>query len=272
MEPLPSPVDFDRHIIRDLGFDVRPHGDEMRGSAHVVAEMWNPGTSAVRTSIFAAWADVVCGHAAIGLFEPGVPVTLDLDVHLHRPPVGCEAVQMVARVQKAGRSVAVLSVDIAEGDDRPLGFAHATFMAAPNPSLRMPTIVRDEGLLRPHPASLEVPFAERAGCERLGAGTASIAMRPDGLNASGTLNGALLALVVEEAALSAAPASTGLASLTMRFALARPHRAGGRRGRGARRPRSRHGPRSRPRRQARRHRHHPFLRHDLTGATPPPGV
>ena len=58
---------------------------------------------------------------------------------------------MVGRVQKSGRSVSVLSIDIADGDERPLGFAHATFMAAPNPSLRMPTIVRDEGLLRPHP-------------------------------------------------------------------------------------------------------------------------
>jgi hypothetical protein len=43
-------------------------------------------------------------------------------------------------------------------------------------------------------------------------------MRPDGLNASGTLNGGLLALVVEEAALSAAPPGATLASLSMRYA------------------------------------------------------
>jgi acyl-coenzyme A thioesterase PaaI-like protein len=72
-------------------------------------------------------------------------------------------------------------------------------------------------LLRPHPPALEVPFAERAGCERTAAGVASIPLRPDGLNASGTLNGGLLALVVEEAALSAAPGDT-LSSLSMRYA------------------------------------------------------
>jgi len=217
------PGDFEIHIIRDLGFDVAPVGDGMHGAGRVIPEMWTPGTTAVRTSILAAWADVVCGYAAIGLFEPAVPVTLDLDVHLHRHPAGCEAIEMDARVQKSGRSVAVLSIDIAEGGGRPLGFAHATFMAAPNPSLRMPTIVRDEGLLHPHPPSLDVPFAERAGCERTGVGTASIPMRPDGLNASGTMNGALLALVVEEAALSTGP-TVGVSSLSMRFA--RPVRVG----------------------------------------------
>jgi acyl-coenzyme A thioesterase PaaI-like protein len=216
MEHVPHPGDVDRHIMRDLGFGVSPAGEEMHGSAHVVPEMWVPGTQALRLSILAAWADVVAGHIAIGLFTPSVPVTLDLDVHLHHPAVGIDEVQMVCRTQKSGRSVSVLAVDIA-GDSRAIGFAHATFMAAPNPSLRMPTVVRDEGLLRPHPPRLAVPFADRAGCERLAPGMVSIPMRPDGLNASGTLNGGLLALAVEEAVLSAEPGTT-LASLSMRFA------------------------------------------------------
>jgi acyl-coenzyme A thioesterase PaaI-like protein len=212
------PGDVERHIMRDLGFGVVPSGDEMHGSAVVVPEMWVPGTEVLRTSILAAWADMVAGYVAIGLFEPSVPVTLDLDVHLHLPPSGVDAVRMVAGIQKAGRSVSVLRIAITDGDGTPVGFAHATFMAAPNPSLRMPTIVRDEGISGAHPSRLEVPFAERAGCERLGPGEATIPMRPDGLNASATLNGGLLALVVEEAALSAAPAGATLSSMAMRYA------------------------------------------------------
>ena len=204
--------------MRDLGFAVVPTGDEMHGAGHVVPEMWTPGTAAVRTSILAAWADVVAGYLAMDLFDPSVPVTLDLDVHLQHPPEGVEDVRMVGRVAKSGRSVSMLSIDVTDGDGRPFGFANATFMAAPNPSLRMPTIVRDdEGLLQPHPSRLEVPFAERAGCERGAPGVATIPMRPDGLNASGTLNGGLLALVVEEAALSGAE-PPGLASMSMRYA------------------------------------------------------
>jgi acyl-coenzyme A thioesterase PaaI-like protein len=217
VEHIPHPGDIERHIMRDLGFGVAARGDEMHGSAVVVPEMHVPGTNVLRTSILAAWADVVAGHIAIGVFDPGVPVTLDLDIHLHRPSVGCGEVAMVARVQKKGRSVSVLSIDVVV-DGEPLGFAHATFMAAPNPSLRMPTVVSDDGLLRPHPSRLEVPYAERAGAERVGEGRATIPMRPDGLNASGTLNGGLLALVVEEAALSAAPAGATLSSLSMRYA------------------------------------------------------
>lgn len=215
-EEVVHPGDLEHHIMRDLGFDVAPAGERMLGTAHVVPEMWVPGTDVLRLSILAAWADVAAGHLAIGLFDPGVPVTLDLDVHVFRPPAVPE-VRMAARVQKSGRSVSVLSIDIASGDGEPLGFAHATFMAAPNPSLRMPTIVRDEGLLAPHPPTLEVPFAERAGCERIGEGRASIPLRPDGLNASGTLNGGLLALVVEEAALSLDLGAT-LSTLSMRYA------------------------------------------------------
>ena len=216
-ENVSHPGDLERHIMRDLGFGVAGSDGEMHGSGRVVPEMWVPGTSALRTSILAAWADIVSGHIAIGLFEPGVPVTLDLDVHLHRPAAGCDEVRMVARVQKSGRSVSVLRIDIDDHRGRPLGFGHATFMAAPNPSLRMPTVIRDDGLLRPHPPRLDVAFAERAGAERLGPGRASIPMRPDGVNASNTLNGGLLALAVEEAALSAAPPEATLASLSMRY-------------------------------------------------------
>jgi acyl-coenzyme A thioesterase PaaI-like protein len=217
MEPQQHPGDLEHHIMRDLGFAVRPVGDQMHGTGVVVPEMWNPATTSLRTSILAAWADMVAGYLAIGLFDPGVPVTLDLDVHLHRRAEALAEVRMVGRIAKSGRSVSMLSIDITDEHGDALGFANATFMAAPNPSLRMPTIVRDdEGLLTPHPSRLEVPFAERAGCERVREGQATIPLRPDGLNASGTLNGGLLALVVEEAALSVGGAA--LASLSMRYA------------------------------------------------------
>jgi acyl-coenzyme A thioesterase PaaI-like protein len=218
MEPVLHPGHIEHHIMRDLGFAVKPEGDEMHGTGAVVPEMWNPGTSALRTSVLAAWADMVAGYLAMGLFDPGVPVTLDLDVHVHRPPEDLTVVRMAGHIAKSGRSVSMLSIDITDDGGRAVGFANATFMAAPNPSLRMPTIVRDdEGLLKPHPSRLEVPFAERAGCERVDPGRATIPLRPDGLNASGTLNGGLLALVVEEAALSVGDAG-GLASLSMRYA------------------------------------------------------
>jgi acyl-coenzyme A thioesterase PaaI-like protein len=70
---------------------------------------------------------------------------------------------------------------------------------------------------------LEQPFADRAGCIRQEPGVARLVRSDDGLNSSNTINGGLIALVVEEAALSAAPGTT-LASLAMRYL--RPARVG----------------------------------------------
>jgi hypothetical protein len=40
-----------------------------------------PGTSRLRTSILATWADNLAGLLAVYAMAPRVPVTLDLDVH-----------------------------------------------------------------------------------------------------------------------------------------------------------------------------------------------
>ena len=75
-----------RHVLQELGWDVGPGEDgRMAGSAVVVPEMHAPGTSHLRTSILAAWADVVAGYLAVETVGPRVPVTLELDVHLYRP-------------------------------------------------------------------------------------------------------------------------------------------------------------------------------------------
>lgn len=217
MQDLPQ-ADPDDHIMLALGFSVALAGPEVHVTAEVVPEMHVPGTDVLRTSVVATWADVAAGYVAMGLFEPGVPVTLDLDVHLHHPVIGCDEIRLVAVAQKAGRSVSVLRVTITDGAGPPLGFGHATFMASPNPNLRMPTIVRDDGLLLSHPPRLTQPFADRVGCERTSPGVASIPLRPEGLNASGTLNGGLLALAVEEAVLGASPPGTTLSTMSMRYA------------------------------------------------------
>src|SRR3546814_14962662 len=70
---------------------------------------------------------------------------------------------------------------------------------------------------------LAVPFAERASCERRGGGSAALLRREDGLNASGPVNGGLLALVAEEAVRDARPGPP-LASLSLCFL--RPVRVG----------------------------------------------
>lgn len=212
-----------RHVLRELGFALRRSGDELHGSARVVPQMWVPGTSSLRTSILAAWADHATGLLAVDVFAPRVPTTLELDVQLYQPAPGHGTVRAAARTIKAGRSVVVLTVDFTDGDGEPIAVGTGAFMATPDPGLTMPP-----GIARPDPAPdagkrLRVPFAERAGCTRREPGVAVLHRSDDGINIAHAVNGALIALVIEEAALSLTPGAT-LSSLAMHFL--RPVRVG----------------------------------------------
>jgi acyl-coenzyme A thioesterase PaaI-like protein len=210
------------HILSELGFATGRSGDEIHGSAPVVPEMWVPGTTSLRTSILAAWVDLVAGLAAIGVLAPRVPVTLELDVHVYEEAPAGGTVQAVSRLVKAGRSVVVCGVDLTDHDGRPVAIGTASFMAAPDPRLELPRHISLDAMPVPR-GPLRRPFAERAGCLRREPGVAVLPRSDDGLNASGSVNGGLIALVVEEAALSLTPGAT-LSSMALRYL--RPVRSG----------------------------------------------
>jgi acyl-coenzyme A thioesterase PaaI-like protein len=206
-------------IVHELGFDSWPEGDEYHGLATVTPMMWTPGTQALRTSVLATWADIVCGSLAVVALSPRVPVTLELGLDLYRVPVGLGEVRAIGRVAKAGRSVVVSTTELIDGEGTPVAVAHGSFMMAPG-------VLDDFEDLRlglSDVAPLAVPFAERAGCTRLAPGVARIPLPPGGGNAAGTLNGGLLALAAEEAALSLGDAA-GLSHLALRYL--RPVRTG----------------------------------------------
>ena len=201
------------HILLELGFDMDRVGDEMHGTGIVIPEMLVPGSTTLRTSILAAWADSLAGIRALDVTGPRVPVTMQLDVQLFTsPPAGAE-IHAAARAVKSGRSVVVLSVDF-RADGEEIGHATTAFMAAPDPALLMPD--HDVTGLKSGGPTLQVPLAERAGIEHPEPGVAVIPNGLDGRNASNTLNGGLLALAVEEAALSLTPGAS-LASLAMHY-------------------------------------------------------
>jgi acyl-coenzyme A thioesterase PaaI-like protein len=205
----------DRHVIRDLGFSTVRSGDELHGSAPIVEEMHVPGTAQLRTSILATWVDQLAGLLVVDAISPRVPVTLELDMHLYRPAPGAGVVHGVGRIVKSGRSVIVAGADFTDQDGEPVGFGTGSFMAAPDKRMifTSPTSV-DQAI--PEGSRLEGPFAELAGCERQSPGVAVLTRSDQVINASGTVNGGLIALTVEEAALSLSPGAT-LASLGLRY-------------------------------------------------------
>jgi len=204
-----------RHVLQDLGWGVTRVGDALHGSSSVTPEMHVPGTERLRTSILAAWADVLAGHLAVDTIAPRVPVTLELDVHLYRPAPGAGPVHGAGTVVKAGRSVFVAEVEFTTGDGEPFGFAAGSFVPAPDARLTI-NIPPNARPFTDEVPRLTVPFAERAGCERLEPGVAALTHSDEVLNASNTINGGLIALVAEEAVLSLSEGAT-LASLDLRY-------------------------------------------------------
>ena len=204
-----------RHVLQDLGWHVVRADDGLQGSASVTPEMHVPGTANLRTSILAVWADVLAGHLAVDTIRPRVPVTLELDVHLYRPAPGDGLVRGSGQIVKAGRSVFVASVEFDAGEGEPFGFAAATFVPAPDERLTI-QMPKNWDQQAPSSARLNMPFAERAGCERVAPGVAALSHSDEKLNASNTVNGGLIALTVEEALLSLLPGAS-VSSLDMRY-------------------------------------------------------
>lgn len=218
-----SSLPYERHIVSELGLVLGSVGDEIHGSAAAVPEMHVPGTAVIRASIFATWTDVAAGYLALEALAPRVPTTLELDVHLHQGQRELGTIHAVARSIKTGRSVVVVVVDFTDDAGTSVAFGTASFMAVPDPAVRMPQDHLDSHAAHRLPGRLRVPFADRARCERRGPGLAVLPRSEDGLNSANTVNGGLIALAVEEAVLSATPGAT-LSSLAMRYL--RPVRVG----------------------------------------------
>lgn len=216
MTTAPSRADGSRHILNDLGFEVREAGDELRGSAPVVPEMFVPATTCIRTSILATWVDVVAGLLAVNVFAPRIPVTLDLDVHLYGRPREVARIDATARLMKKGRSVVVVAVALTDERGQDVALGTASFMATPDPAKTMPPEMMGVHALPRQRGRLSVPFAERARCTVREPGVAVLTRSDDGMNAGNTVQGGLIALSVEEAALSLTPGAI-LSSLAMRY-------------------------------------------------------
>lgn len=202
-------------LIAELGLTAEIVDGDIHGTAIVSPAMLIPGSDCLRTSLLVAWADTLIGFQAIAAVAPLVPVTVDLAIDLHRLPRGVSGVTAQTRVLKAGSSVLTAEIDFA-ADGTSIGAGAAAFMVEPSQSFEFPPM---EKLLTGYSRGMTVldePYAERSGCVRESPGVASLPLTRDKFNAARSINGGLIAVVIEEAILSAAP-GTSLSSLAVRY-------------------------------------------------------
>jgi acyl-coenzyme A thioesterase PaaI-like protein len=202
-------------IIGELGLNYARSGDVVSGRAEVVAEAAVPGTNVLRTSVIATWADVIAGAIAGHAIDPRVPLTLDLEVQLlGTATVGDQIVGESVAV-KVGRTVIVCEASFRkESEADPFAIALASFIASPNPEHVFEGGFPDfTGV----PGRLSAPFAERSGLRVLEPGVAEVPRREDGLNGTGAIQGGILSLAAEQAALSLSTEPAIAHSLNMRY-------------------------------------------------------
>lgn len=206
--------------IADLGLLTRLDGDQLVGTAVVIPELFVPGTTTVRTSVLATWADVVAGKFANSATQPRICVTLDLDLYLVRSPSGVgfapgDEIEVRAGVVRSGRRVTVMGYEARnQTDDAPFAFGHAGFMASPDPAHEVPDVFPLESSEARR--RLALPFADRVGVRRGVNGQVEVPYRIDNVNATGAIQGGLVALAAEEAVL-AARRDAEFASLSIRY-------------------------------------------------------
>ena len=203
--------------VNELGLAMEAVGDELHGWADVRPTMWAPGTEMVRASVAMTWADALLGLHALKALAPRLTVTLELDAHLFDDVAGLERVHARSRLVKAGQAVIFTTLDFLADDGSLIGFGSGSFMAIPDPQWTAPPLEEVLERFGTPRAMLTAPLAARIGCERTERGTAVLPCTPSVHNAAQAINGGMLAVAVEEAALSADPDARWIESMHLRY-------------------------------------------------------
>jgi len=201
-------------ILAELGLSMELEGLPLRGHADVFPELCLPGTDTLRSGVVGTWADLVTGTVAAEAMDPRIALTLDLEVQvLGHAPSGSRVLVEASPV-KIGRSVTVCTARFHdEATGVPLAVAYASFMASPDLAHQWTGGFSRMSL----DGRLTIPLAERLQLRSPGPGIVELPHLPDGLNASGAIQGGLVAVAVEEAAHSLAAADERVGMLNLRY-------------------------------------------------------
>jgi acyl-coenzyme A thioesterase PaaI-like protein len=184
-------------FINDLvfEFDVTAGGTHGEGRASITPMMRSTGSLA-RPAVLLTIADCIAGVPAMHVSSPRLAVTLDMTVRIVAGTVGAE-LEMTSDVLKQGRNTVASEVRFTDaGSGELAALCYLTFMTSPRPqdaSPPVPDAMQFNG-------SLPVSFPERVGLRTVSPGITELDRRPFVVQASGSLQGGMVALLAETAA------------------------------------------------------------------------
>ncbi len=160
---------------------------------------------ALRATIIASAIDLVGGLFTREIAGVDALMTSDLSLRIPEPGVPARLLVHGERI-RTGRKLVTTGVRI-EAEGRPFAYGETTFVRVPRTPENAPPLedLQTPAVIEKHP--LTAPLAEEVGIEAEAAGRVRLALRPALLNPEGIMQGALVALVIECAALSLADSS-----------------------------------------------------------------
>jgi acyl-coenzyme A thioesterase PaaI-like protein len=197
----------DEHVLAQLGFLLMPH--QMKAQMPLAAGLATP-FGETRLGVLACFVDCAAGGIGLLAARPSWLVTTYLNLHVWTPPTG-DALTATAAVLRSGRSTVILDVDLAT--EQSVGRASVGFAALP---------ARREDPVMPDPPGngLVQLGTGRVGMENLlpylgtrtidaASGSTVTTLNDHILNNLGILNGGVMCMLAEEAALLATASATG---------------------------------------------------------------
>jgi acyl-coenzyme A thioesterase PaaI-like protein len=195
---LDSPESFVGQI--PFGFTVAEGGLAMSGDAEVTDMLRSIPSGPPRASVLATIADCMAGIPACIVTAPSLAVTLDIAVRVVADHCG-EVIDMTGEIVKRGRSTVAGEVRFIDAHtDDLVAISYVTFMASPRPQDLAPPLswaMRTTG-------SMPVAFPDFVGVRVLADGVTEVDLTPFVMQASGSLQGGIVALIGEIAAESLA--------------------------------------------------------------------
>jgi len=190
------------HFLTHFAISWELDAAGMTGGATLDPQLCLPGSSTPRAAALAVLADNAAGYVGAFALDEIAP-TIDLSLHVFRTP-SAPTVAYKCRPLRRGRRVAVLETWFTTpGHAEPWAVSVATFLGTgrPDPVIHvMPTA--DEPPFTPA-SELDEPLDRRLGITVLAPGVLGLPRRDHVSNGRGTVQGGIVALLIERACESA---------------------------------------------------------------------
>ncbi len=190
----------------ELGLNMEVAGDTMVGHVEVVSQLCVPEVGVLRPSVLLSWADSLMGSLATEQTLPKVCMTVDLSVRVVHPIPAGVSVRGTGRILKTGRVLTFAEATFTiDGRAEPAAFVLGTFVASPRPGDVADSFVTQVtlgGKARRRFPVTRVPITEILAARAIAPGVMEADRKPRLLNWVDTIQGGVVALLAEEAALS----------------------------------------------------------------------